>query len=287
MSEHSLTKSNTVPGMSTTTNGDVEIYYETFGADADPVLLLVNGLGSQCINFKTEFCELFVAKGLRVVRFDNRDVGLSSHLADAPEYSLADMANDGFAVLDAVGAERAHIAGWSMGGMIVQTMALAHPERILSMTSVMSSPGGVALAADPEVAAVFGAKLPKTRDEFVAQHIAGINVWGSPTFREVDRLTADAAAAYDRAFDPGGRVRQMGAVGRSGSRKEALASLTVPSLVVHGDADRLVPIAAGQATADAIPGSRFEVVAGMGHDYPPQVWDTMVDLISTHALQSV
>jgi pimeloyl-ACP methyl ester carboxylesterase len=214
-------------------------------------------------------------------------VGLSSRLDDAPEYSLADMAEDAFAVVDAVGADRAHVAGWSMGGMIVQTMALAHPDRILSMTSVMSSPGGVALAADPEVAAVFGSKLPKTKEEFVAQHIAGLDVWGSPAYREVDRLTADAEAAFDRAFDPRGRVRQMGAVGRSGSRREALASLTVPTLVIHGDADRLVPIEAGQATADAIPGARFEVVAGMGHDYPPQVWDTMVDLITSHARASV
>ena len=272
--------------MATTKNGDVELYYETFGADSDPTLLLVNGLGSQCINFKTEFCEKLVAEGFRVVRFDNRDVGMSSHLKGV-EYQLSDMAADGFAVLDAAGAQLAHIAGWSMGGMIVQTMALAHPERILSMTSIMSSPGGVAIGIDPEVAAVFSAKAPKTREEFVAAHIAGLNIWGSPAFREVDRLTADAEAAFDRAFDPGGRARQMAAVGRSGSRKEALANLTVPTLVVHGDADRLVPIEAGEATHKAIPGSRYEIVAGMGHDYPPQHWETIVNLIATHAKSTV
>ncbi len=270
--------------MPTTTNGDVEIFYESFGADHDPVLLLVNGLGSQCINFKSEFCERFAAKGLRVVRFDNRDVGLSTHLPDRPEYTLAEMAGDGFAVLDAIGADRAHLAGWSMGGMIVQTMALARPERVLSLTSVMSSPGDVAIGVDPEVAAVFGAKLPTNRDESVAQYIAGLNVWGSPAFRELDRLTADAEAAFDRCFDPGGRARQFGAVARSGSRKQALATLRAPTLVIHGDADRLVPIEAGQATADAIPGARFEVVAGMGHDYPPQLWDQIVDLVTSHAL---
>ena len=267
-------------------NGTVELYYETFGNPSDPTLLLVNGLGSQCINFKEAFCEKFVAQGFQVVRFDNRDVGLSSHLADAPDYTLADMANDGFAVLDAVGADRAHVAGWSMGGMIVQTMALAQPERIASLTSIMSSPGGVAVAADPDVAEVFGAKAPKTREEAVAQYIAGLNVWGSPAFREVDRLTHDAELAYDRCFDPQGRARQMGAVVRSGSRQDALATLTVPSLVIHGDADRLVPIEAGRLTAECIPGARFEVVAGMGHDYPPQIWDNIVELIAKHALNA-
>ncbi|MGH3743452.1 MAG: alpha/beta fold hydrolase, partial [Mycobacteriales bacterium] len=126
--------------MSTTTHDDVTLYYETFGSDADPALLLVNGLGSQCINYKPELCEKFVARGLRVVRFDNRDVGLSSHLGNGARYTVDDMAGDGFAVLDAVGAETAHIAGWSMGGMIVQAMALANPERVLSLTSVMSAP---------------------------------------------------------------------------------------------------------------------------------------------------
>jgi pimeloyl-ACP methyl ester carboxylesterase len=267
-------------------NGSVELYYETFGNPSDPTLLLVNGLGSQCINFKEAFCEKFVAQGFHVVRFDNRDVGLSSHLPDGPEYTCSDMADDGFAVLDAVGAERAHIAGWSMGGMIVQTMAIEHPERVLSVTSVMSSPGGVAVAAEPDVAERFNARAPKSRDEFIAQYIDGLSVWGSPAYQEVDRLTADAGAAYDRSFDPKGKARQMAAILRSGSRQEALGSLKVPALIVHGDADRLVPIAAGELTHKCIPGSRFEVVAGMGHDYPPQVWDQVVELISKHALNA-
>src|SRR5213075_965242 len=151
--------------MPTTANGDVTLYYEVFGDDGAPVLLLVNGLGSQCINFKEEFCLRFVAESFRVVRFDNRDVGLSSHLKGGPKYTVDDMAKDGFAVLDASGADAAHIAGWSMGGMIVQAMAILHPERILSMTSVMSAPGAIEGERDPEVIAAFNAPAATTRDE--------------------------------------------------------------------------------------------------------------------------
>jgi pimeloyl-ACP methyl ester carboxylesterase len=266
-----------------TLNGEVSLYYETFGAGADPVLLLVNGLGSQCINFKAEFCEKFAGRGFRVVRFDNRDVGLSSHLKGGPHYTVNDMAEDGFAVLDAVGADVAHIAGWSMGGMIVQAMALRHPGRILSMTSVMSAPGPIAGERDPDVTAIFGAPAATTRDEAAERHLAGLKAWGSPACFDVDRITADAHAAYDRCWDPGGRARQTKAIGASPSRQAALGSLGVPSLVVHGDADRLVPPGNGRATAAAIPGSHLEIIEGMGHDYPPQYWDRLVALVTAHA----
>ena len=269
--------------MSTTANGAVSLYYETFGADNDPVLLLVNGHGSQCINFKAEFCEKFAGRGFRVVRFDNRDVGLSSHLKGGPRYTVDDMAQDGFAVLDAVGAEQAHIAGWSMGGMIVQAMALGRPGRILSMTSVMSAPGPIAGERDPEVTAAFGGPAATTRDEAAQRQLAGLKLWGSPACFDVDRITADAHAAYDRCWDPAGRVRQSMAIGASPSRTAALGSLRVPSLVVHGDADRLVPLGNGRATAAAIPGARLEIIEGMGHDYPPQYWDRLVTLITAHA----
>lgn len=273
--------------MSTTANGGVSLYYETFGAADDPVLLLVNGLGSQCINFKAEFCEKFAGRGFRVVRFDNRDVGLSSHLKGGPQYTVDDMAEDGFAVLDAAGADVAHIAGWSMGGMIVQAMALRQPGRILSMTSVMSAPGPIAGERDPAVIAAFGAPAATTRDEAAERHLAGLKAWGSPACFDVDRITADAHAAYDRCWDPEGRARQTRAIGASPSREAALGSLRVPSLVVHGDADRLVPPGNGRATAAAIPGSRLEIVEGMGHDYPPQYWDRLVALITTHAQAAV
>ena len=273
--------------MPTTANGAVSLYYETFGADDDPVLLLVNGLGSQCINFKEEFCERFAAQGFRVVRFDNRDVGLSSHLKGGPRYTVDDMADDGFAVLDAVGASAAHIAGWSMGGMIVQSMAIRHPERVLSLTSVMSAPGPIPALRDPEVLAAFTAPAATSRDEAAERHLTGLRLWGSPASLDEDRIRADAYAAFDRCWDPEGRARQSKAVAASSSRVEALGRLTVPTLVVHGDADRLVPPIAGQMTADAIPGSRLEIVEGMGHDYPPEHWDRMVELITSHARAAV
>jgi pimeloyl-ACP methyl ester carboxylesterase len=270
--------------MPTTVNGDVTLYYEIFGSEGDPVLLLVNGLGSQCINFKVEFCEMLMSRGLRVVRFDNRDVGLSTHLDEEARYSIEDMASDGFAVLDAIGTRGAHIAGWSMGGMIVQAMAIQSPDRILSMTSVMSAPGPLAGERDADVVAAFTAPPATSREEAAERHLAGLRAWGSPASFDVDRITADAYAAYDRCWDPAGRQRQAMAVVSSPSRVQALGSLSVPTLVVHGDADRLVPLEFGRATAAAVPGARFEIVEGMGHDYPPQHWQRMVDLISSHAL---
>lgn len=269
--------------MPTTANGDVELYFETFGPDDSPVLLLVNGLGSQCINFKTELCEMFVSEGFRVARFDNRDVGLSTHLEDDVRYTVDDMAADGFAVLDAVGAQEAHVAGWSMGGMIVQAMAISRPDRILSMTSVMSAPGPLVGERDEDVVAAFMAPPATTREEAAERQLAGLKAWGSPAYFDAERITVDAYAAFDRCWDPGGRQRQAMAVGYSPSREDALRSLKVPTLVVHGDADRLVPIEFGRRTAELVPGARFEVVEGMGHDYPPQLWDRMVELISGHA----
>jgi pimeloyl-ACP methyl ester carboxylesterase len=273
--------------MPTTSNGELTLYYEAFGADRAPVLLLVNGLGSQCINFKVEFCQMFAREGFRIVRFDNRDVGLSSHFKGEVRYTVNDMAGDGFAVLDAVGAETAHIAGWSMGGMIVQAMAIEHPERVLSMTSVMSAPGPIVGEHAPDVIAAFTAPPATNRDEAAERHLASLRAWGSPASYDIARITADAYAAYDRCWDPEGRARQAVAVASSPTRVEALKSLRVPTLVVHGDADRLVPLEAGRATAEAIPGARLEIVEGMGHDYPPQHWPRLVELITSHARAAV
>jgi pimeloyl-ACP methyl ester carboxylesterase len=269
--------------MAVARNGDVEIHWESFGSEAQPTLVLVNGLGSQCVNYEVEWCELFVAEGLRVIRLDNRDVGLSSHLADGPPYTLSDMAADVVAVLDAAGVDKAHVMGLSMGGMIVQTLAIEHADRLLSVTSVMSGTGDAAtLRSSPEAQAHLFTPAPPEREAAIEHAVAGLRIWGSPAFADEGRWRANAARAYDRAFDPAGVGRQMRAVGGSPSRTEALGKVTLPFLVIHGDKDTLVDQAAGRATAAAVPGARFELIEGMGHDYPPQLWRRWTDLVVGH-----
>lgn len=288
--------------MSITSNGSVSIYYETFGAAADPVLVLVNGLGSQCINYRTEWCEMFATEGFHVVRFDNRDTGLSSgfeHVVADPAgaaaavlagqvpevpYTLSDMADDVVAVLDDLGVERAHVMGLSLGGMIVQTLAIDHPERLRSLTSVMSSTGDadVGQASDAARALLFGP--PATdRDDYVAKHLAGLRVWGSPGLVDEAAQTRFAGEAFDRSFRPSGPGRQMMAVVASGSRTAALRAVRVPTLVMHGSADTLIDPSGGRRTAEAVPGARFELMEGMGHDYPAVLWGRWVDVVAGHA----
>jgi pimeloyl-ACP methyl ester carboxylesterase len=171
--------------------------------------------------------------------------------------------------------------------VIVQAMAIEHPGRVLSMTSVMSAPGPILGERDPDVMAAFTAPPATNRDEAAERHLAGLRAWGSPACYDIARITADAHAAYDRYWDPEGRARQAMAVASSPTRVEGLKSLRVPTLVVHGDADRLVSLEAGRATARAIPGARLEIVEGMGHDYPPQHWPRLVKLITGHARSAV
>jgi len=264
-----------------------EIYYESFGDPSDPTLLLVNGLGSQCINYHEDWCAMFVARGLHVVRYDNRDVGLSTKFDDAPlgpghnAYDISDMAADGIAVLDALGVERAHVMGLSMGGMIVQVMAIEHPDRLLSMTSVMSRTGEDDFGrATPEAFALLTAPPPVDRESYVAAHIAGLHVWGSPAYADEDRWRAAAERSFDRCFHPSGATRQFFAIGASPPRAERLRQVTTPTLVIHGDCDTLIDVSGGRRTAELIPGARFEVIEGMGHDYPPEIWPRWVDLVS-------
>ena len=263
--------------MPTARNGDVEIYYERFGDPADPVLVLVNGLGSQCVNFAEPWCELFVAEGYGVVRLDNRDTGLSSKL-DGVEYSLADMAGDVLAVLDAEGIERAHVMGLSMGGMIVHRLAIDHPERLLTMTSVMSRTGEPGYGdSTPEALAVLLKPAAHSRDEYVENHVAAIAAYGSKPEWIVDEETrARAAAAYDRCHCPAGMARQIAAVAADGSRDEALRAVTVPTLVMHGTRDTLISPSGGRHTADVIPGARYVEIDGLGHDYPRASWPAWV-----------
>jgi pimeloyl-ACP methyl ester carboxylesterase len=262
-------------------NDDISLYYETFGSTAAPTLLLVNGLGSQCINYPVAWCERFVTRGLHVIRFDNRDVGLSTKSTEP--YTLSDMALDALAVLDAAGVERAHVMGLSMGGMIAQTIAIEHPERMLSMTSVMSTTGEPDVGRpSAEAWAQLTSPPSHDREGAVARSIAGLRIWGSPAYADEQRWRDDAERAFDRCFYPDGPARQFEAVGRSGSRADGLRAVTVPTLVMHGDRDTLIDQSGGRRTAELVPGARFELIEGMGHDYPPQLWDRWVDLVAGH-----
>jgi pimeloyl-ACP methyl ester carboxylesterase len=265
-------------------NGDVEIYYETFGEAGDPALVLVNGLGSQCINMATEWCQRYVAEGYRVIRLDNRDVGHSSKL-EGVEYSLSDMADDVVAVLDAEGIDRAHVLGVSMGGMIVQRLAIHHPDRLLTMTSVMSRTGEPGFGeSTPEALALLVAPPATSREEYVENHVAAIAVYGSrPDWIDGEETRGRAAAAYDRCFCPAGVARQMAAVLHDGSRDEALREVGVPALVMHGSRDALIQPSGGRHTAEVIPGARYVEIEGMGHDYPRAVWDRWVEEWSAFA----
>ena len=265
--------------MPTTRNGDVEIYFETFGSDADPTLLLINGLGSQCINYDGRWCEKFAAQGYRVVRFDNRDTGLSSKLDGSP-YVLRDMAGDALAVLDALNAPRAHIMGLSMGGMIAQRIAIDHADRVLTLTSVMSSTGESEYGkSSPEALSALMGEPARTRDEYVESDIAAKQVYGSkPEWVDETYLRERAERAFDRCYCPDGVARQMKAIMKDTGRADGLRTLTVPTLVMHGDRDPLIDPSGGRRTAELIPGARYVEIEGLGHDYPPVVWDQWVEI---------
>lgn len=266
-------------------NGDVRIYYETFGEPDRPTLVLINGLSNQCIHYRVELCQRFVDAGFHVVRFDNRDVGLSS---DGPEgYGLSDMAADVIAVLDDLGVARAHIFGVSLGGMIAQTVAIDYPERVASLISVMSTSG------DPDVGqptsearTLLLTPGATTRDEAIAQHLAGQRVWGSPGHVDEEFQTQMAGAAFDRACRPAGVARQYQAARRDGSRATRLAGVRVPTLVIHGTADTLIDASGGRRTAEVVPGATLVLIEGMGHDYPEHFWPQLVGEIRAFALES-
>ncbi|MGH9020712.1 MAG: alpha/beta fold hydrolase [Acidimicrobiales bacterium] len=285
------------------TNGGVRLCFESFGDPANTPLLLINGLGSQLINHDEEFIALLVDRGLFVTRADNRDAGLSTHfdgessrvgeiLADrregrvpTPLYSLSDMADDSAAVLDALGVTRAHVAGWSLGGMIAQQLAIDHPERVATLTSIMSTTGDADVGqATPEANAVLMTPIPPGRDAYVERSVANNAVYGSPGLHDPARLAERARAAYDRAFDPAGVSRQFAAVVGSPSRTDQLRSLSVPTLIIHGDRDALISVSGGVRTAEAVPGARLEVIEGMGHDLVPQFFARVAGLIADHVI---
>ncbi len=280
----------------------IEIYHEVFGDPSDPPLLLVNGLGSQCINYDVELIDGFVDRGFFVIRFDNRDVGLSTKIdtpgialgdavakamsgekVEAP-YTLRDMAADAFGVLDVLGIASAHIFGVSMGGMIVQTMAIERPERVRSLTSVMSTTGEREYGTPkPEAAAVLVRPAAKSRDEAIANSVESSKIIGTPSEHDEARYRERAEAAYDRCYEPAGVARQLLGIIASGPRAEKLRSVRVPTLVIHGTLDPLVGVSGGERTAELIPGAELLLIEGMGHDLPPVHWPQIIEAVTTLA----
>ncbi len=280
----------------------IEIEYEHFG-DGEETLVLIMGLGAQMILWDDAFCEGLADRGLRVVRFDNRDVGLSSHFpelgvpnvvqmfSDLAEgkplvspYSLDDMADDVLGLLTALEIPKAHLCGASMGGMIAQTCAYKHPERLKSLTSIMSSTGDPKLPqGKPEAMSLLFQTPPSDRDGYIDY---ATNVWkaiAGPGFEfEEDRVRKRSERHYDRSFDPGGVGRQLAAAVAHGDRTPRLADVQAPTLVIHGDADPLVPLECGTATHAAIPSAELLVIEGMGHDLPRGAWPRLIDAIVTH-----
>lgn len=270
-------------------NGAVEIEYETFGDDRPETVILVNGLGSQMTRWPEAFCARLVAKGYRTIRFDNRDTGKSTWFQSGDRYTLKDMAADAMAVLDAAGVDKAHIAGVSMGGMIVQRMAIDHPARVLSLTSIMSATSGDVVAT-PEAMAVISNPPPDPKadyEAFVAHGIRNARTIGSPGWPWTDEeLRARVVAEHARAFNPAGVGRQRHAVGADGDRTAELKKLAVPTVVLHGAEDPLIQPVGGIETANAIPGAELRVIPGMGHDLPPGLYDTFVDAICSAAARA-
>jgi pimeloyl-ACP methyl ester carboxylesterase len=266
----------------------IEITYETFGDPSGRPLVLVMGAGVQMLGWHEDLCQAFVDRGFFVVRFDNRDVGLSTHLhhvvpdvsgaaagdLSSAAYTLEDMADDVAGLLDALGLDSAHVVGLSLGGFVAQTLAARHPARVRSLTSMMTAP---VLPVDWQLVA----RGPATsREEYVQQALQMSRLMASPEYPADETWVTDIAGrAYDRAYDPAGRVRQLLALVASGDRTEVLRAIRVPTLVVHGEADPIVPVAGAGATAEAVADAELLVLPGMGHSLPRPLWPTIVDAI--------
>lgn len=276
----------------------IDIAYEQRGNPKHPTVLLVMGLASQMVHWPLGFLQSLVARELHVVRFDNRDSGHSTHMHDAPppdlpaalggdlssaSYTLSDMAADAVGLLDALEIEAAHVVGASMGGGIAQTIAIEHPTRVLSLTSMMFTTGDMSVGqVHPETAkALFGGPPPRTREESIQASVRRYEVVGSPAY-PVDpaAIAGLAALAYDRDHDELAIARQAVATVASGDRTERLRALDVPTLVVHGLADTLCDPSGGRATAAAIPGAELVLIEGMGHNLPPALWERIADHIA-------
>jgi pimeloyl-ACP methyl ester carboxylesterase len=277
----------------------VTLCYETFGDPADPTALLIMGLGTQMVAWHEDFCRQLAARGLHVVRFDNRDIGRSTHVSGAPptvmqllsrsrraaHYTLADMADDAAALLGVLELAPAHVIGASMGGMIAQTLAARQPQVVRSLTSIMSNTGS-RRSGQPSlrIYPIFLRRAPREREAFIAHMQRVFAAIGSPGLpRDPEDIRALAAMSYDRDHDMQGPGRQLAAILASGDRTAQLRRITAPTLVIHGGADPLVAPSGGRATARAIPGAKLLSIPGMGHDLPRAAWPTLIDAIAEHA----
>jgi pimeloyl-ACP methyl ester carboxylesterase len=264
--------------------GALELEYEVFGDRALPAVLLISGLGSQLLGWNDGICEEIAGRGFQVIRFDNRDVGLSTKIEDGSADTLSDMAADAAGLLDALGIAAAHVAGASLGGMVAQLLAIEHPEKVLTLTIVMSNLGGEdSVHAQPEVSARLVLPVPDGREERIEQTVETARLTWGPSFEE-ERSRARATRALDRSFYPEGAMRQARAMIGMPSRRQALAGLRVPVLVIHGDGDPLVPFANGQRIAATVPGAELYVMKGVGHDLPPWEWPAIADGIARLAV---
>jgi len=279
----------------------VELEYDSFGDPSHPTLLLVMGFTAQMTAWQEAFCRMLAAGGRHVARFDNRDCGLSTKfdgvvvdpmavitaalagesLPEVP-YDLSHMSADGIGLLDHLGVDRAHVVGASMGGMIVQTMAIEHADRVLSMTSIMSTCGDTAYGASDPAALEVLLRPPPSDRESVIERSVDMAVWSSKRYFDPDATKRLAAFHHDRSFYPEGASRQLAAICASGDRSEALRSVDVPSLVVHGLDDTLIHPSGGRRTAELIPGAHLIEVADMGHDMPVPLWPFLTAAINAH-----
>ncbi len=287
-----------------TTPQDVTLQYETAGSSADPPLLLVPGFGAQLIAWPRAFCERLAAGGRYVIAFDNRDCGLSSKLdgqgadvgaviaaasagdfAQARQlaaYTLSDMSDDGLALLDALSIERAHVLGSSMGGMIAQTMAIEHPERLLTLTSMMSSTGEREFGqSTPEARQALLSPTPGDRAGYVDAAERSL-IWRSRKYPNLAGTRRLAGESYDRGYSPAGTSRQLAAMIASGSRADGLRRLRLATLVIHGLDDALIAPSGGERTAALVPGARLLLLADMGHDRPEPLWPEICGAILEH-----
>ena len=268
----------------------IELEYETFGSPDDPAFVLIAGLGAQLITFHPDFCEGLAGRGYFVIRFDNRDVGLSTKCPDLG-YALEDMADDTAGLLDVLGIDAANVVGVSMGGMIAQTLAIRHPKRVRTLTSIMSTTGAPGVGgATEEAMARLTARAGDTREERIASSIETSRIiWGdTPEFPFDEELARwRAETSVDRSYYPEGTMRQMLAIRATGDRTEKLRRLDVPTLVIHGSNDPLVQPSGGEATAAAIPGAKHLVIEGMGHGLARPAFARIIDALDRLAKSAV